>query len=135
MTLEVILKEPSDLGSGTISLRVEKLTYGVHRDIIVSPYSKRDVSKTGDVTGSLLNIDINGIFSSVSDMEDVIDASRTWWLSVDGSGDVTKLPSVKWRDRSYQYCEIENLSIIDDSESDAHEFEYSLGLALDTRTS
>ena len=134
MTLEVIMKEPSDLGSGTILLKVERLTYGVHRDILVSPYSKRDVTKTGDVTGSLLNIDITGVFSSVSDMQPMITAARTWWLSVDGSGDVTKLPSVKWRDRSYQYCEIENLSITDDSDTDAHEFEYTLALALDTRT-
>lgn len=134
MALQVILKEPSDLGSGTISLKVEKLTYGIHRDIIVSPYSKRDVSKTGDVTGSLLNIDINGVFTTVAAMQAMITAARTWWLSVDGSGDVSKLPSVKWRSRSYQYCEIENLSITDDSDSDSHEFEYSLALALDTRT-
>lgn len=137
MALQVVLTEPTYLGgSDTITLKAEKLTYGIHRDITVAKFANKDQTKTMDVQASLLDISITGILTSVGDVQALITAARTWWTgSADDTSDATLLPKVQWRSRSVQYMTIERLSITDLAETDSHEFEYTLELAVDTRTS
>lgn len=132
MTLQVVLTK----GGSTIYLKAEKLTYGIHRDITVAKFSNQDKTKTMDVQASLLDISINGILTTTSAVTDLITAARTWWTdAADDTSNVTLLPKVQWRSRSSQYMTIERLSITDLAEFDGHEFEFSLELKLDTRTS
>ena len=136
MTLEVILTPPPIIGGGTISLKVEKLTYGIHRNIVVAKFANKDKTKTMDVQSSLLDISITGILTNVSDMQNLITAVRTWWTEGSTStSDVTTLAKIQWRDRASQYMVIERLTITDMTETDSHEFEFSLEIKIDTRTS
>lgn len=141
MGLEIILTPPPDPANDypnwvTIYLKVEKLTYGIHRNIIVTQFANKDETKIGDVQTSLLNISINGILTSVSDIQDLITAARSWWVTGSTStSDVTTLGTIQWRNRSQQRMVIERLEITDTAETDSHEFEFSLELKLDTRTS
>lgn len=132
MALQVVLTK----GGSTITLKAEKLTYGIHRDITVAKFANQDKVKTLDVQASLLDISITGILTSVGDMQALITAARTWWTDgADDTSNVTLLPKVQWRSRSSQYMTITRLSITDLAETDSHEFEFSLELAVDTRTS
>lgn len=135
MALEVILTAPTSIG-GSISLKVEKLTYGIHRNILIANFANKDVTKIADVQASLLDLSLNGIVTSVSDMQALITAARTWWVEGSTStSDVTTLGKIQWRSRSAQYMVIEQLSITDFAETDTHEFEYTMDIKIDTRTS
>jgi len=132
MALQVVLTK----GGSTINLKAESLVYGIHREITVAKMSNKDNTKTMDVQASLLDMTITGRLTSTSAVSELINAARTWWLdAADDSSDVTLLPKVQWRTRSAQYMSIERLSITDLAEFDGHEFEFSLELKLDTRTS
>ena len=137
MTLEIILTEPTYLGgSDTIILKIEHITYGIHRDITVAQFANKDKTKLMDVQASLLDVSISGVLTSVSDVQELITATRTWWTdAADDTSDVTRLPKITWRSRDPQYMTIERLEITDVAETDDHEFEYSMEIKVDTRTS
>ena len=131
MVLQVILTK----GASQITLKAEKLTYGIHRDITVAKFANKDKTKTMDVQASLLDISINGILTNTSEVQALITAARTWWTdAADDTSDVTLLAQVQWRSRSAQYMSIGRLEITEMAEMDGHEFEFSLELKLDTRT-
>lgn len=136
MTLNIILTPPTAIGGSAISMKIERLTYNINREVISAKFSNKDKVQIMDVQGSLLKYSINGIITSISEMQDLITASRTWWIDSAGdSSDVTRLPKIQWRSRSAQYMTIERLEITDYAESDTHEFEYKMEIVVDTRTS
>lgn len=136
MVLDVTLIPPSSIGGSNILLKVEKLTYGIHRNVLIAKFANKDKTKIADVQSSLLDISINGILTSVGDMRTLITATRTWWVAGSVStSDVTTLAKIQWRDRNAEYMVIDQLSITDMTETDTHEFEYTLELKLDTRKS
>ena len=134
MVLNVTIKSP---GGSSIKLKIEKLTYGIHRNVnLTGKRANKDETKIIDHQGSLRDVSLNGIVTSVSDMQELITATREWWVDAsDDSGDVTQMPTIEWRGRSAQYMLIDRLEITDYAETDSHEFEYSMEIKIDTRTS
>ena len=136
MTLKVILCPPTSIGGDCILLKVEKLNYSIHRNVAVANFANQDKLKIIDYQASILEININGIVTSVAEMQKLITAARTWWVAGSTStSNVTTLAKISWRDRPYQYMVIGQSSITDMAETDDHEFEYSLDIKIDTRTS
>ena len=135
MTLQVNITEP---GGGTpLVLKIEKLTYGIHRNVnTTGRRANKDQTKIMDHQASLLDISLSGILTTITDMEDLINAATSWWVGAsDDSSDVTQLPTIQWRGRAAQYMLIDRLEITDISETGNHEFEYTLEIKVDTRTS
>ena len=135
MAILVILTEPTYLGgTDTIELNVERLTYDIDNEIQVTPFVNRDSTMIMDIEESLLSMMIDGKLKTTTDMEALLTATNTWWTdSADDMSDATKLPKITWRGRTPQYMTIKRLEITDLAETDDHDFEFSMELAVDTR--
>ena len=141
MTLQVILTEPKDLGTGTITLKAEEVMYSISNPVKSDPVAMMTETQQLQVNGGVAQIDITGVISGASassDLAALLTAAKEWWWYPanpvnNDLTDKTNFPKISWRGKEY-YMLIASLNITDLAETDGNEFEYTMSIALDTRS-
>jgi len=141
MTLQVILTEPKDLGTGTITLKAEEVMYSISNPVKSDPVAMMTETQQLQVNGGVAQIDITGVISgtsATSDLAALLTAAKEWWWypanpANNDLTDKTNFPKISWRGKEY-YMLIASLNITDLAETDGNEFEYTMSIALDTRS-
>jgi len=140
MTLQVVLTEPKDIGTGTISIKAEELMYSLSNPIKTDPVSLMKEAQQMQVDGGTVQIDITGIISGSSASADLaallVAAKEWWWYPANPVNndltDKTNFPKIAWRGKSY-YMLIATFDVTDLAETDGNEFEYTMSIGIDTR--